>query len=343
MKYSISNTLVHIKRKTKKQRKIYFFAFVVLFILASTYLCLGKTIYPIDVVMKVLLGNDINGASFTIVQLRLPRMLVGLLGGMALGAAGNTFQTMLRNPLASPDIIGVTAGTSMTAVFCLLILQISGSIVSMISILSGVGISAILYLFSKGRGFSGSRMILIGLGLQAMMNAVISFILLRANQQNAASAMRWLSGSLAGMQMENAVILTFIVIFCMSILIILEKPLQTMELGEEISISLGVRTGRFRCLNIICAVIMIAFTTSICGPIAFVAFLAGPIAKYIVGAGASRTFISGVVGACLVLLADQLGHLLFRTQYPVGVVTGILGAPYLLFLLIRMNKTGGAS
>lgn len=332
-----------VKKKTRKQRIVLCSMIIVLLCIAIAYISLGKTTYSIRTIINVFLGTDDSGASFTILQLRLPRLLVGLLGGMALGTAGNTFQTMLRNPLASPDIIGVSAGTSVAAVFCLLILQLSGPVVSIISVMSGIGIAAIIYFFSKGQGFSGSRMILIGLGLQAMMNAVISYILLRANQQDAASAMRWLSGSLTGMQMDTVVLLGIVVVVCMSILVFLEKPLRIMELGEEMSVTLGVKTGKIRGLNILCAVIMIAFTTSICGPISFVAFLAGPIAKHIAGAGASRTIVAGIVGACLVLIGDGIGQSLFSTRFPVGVMTGILGAPYLLFLLIRMNKTGGAS
>lgn len=329
------------KKAQYKFRIISISLILILFVISYIFLAYGDRIYRFDTILSVLSGDEIQGASFTIATLRLPRLFIGLLAGFALGCAGNTFQTLLRNPLASPDIIGVTSGSSAAAVYCILILQMSGVMVSIISVISGLAIACLIYLFSKGHGFSGGRMILIGLGIQAMLNAVISYILLRANQQDVAGAFRWLSGSLTGMQMENVPILFFVVIISITILILLERHLKIMSLGEDMAITLGVSTNKIRGLSILFSVCLIAFTTSICGPIAFVAFLAGPIAKHLVGANSSRTIISGMVGAILVLLGDLAGQYLFQTRFPVGVMTGILGAPYLLYLLIRMNKTGG--
>ena len=137
----------------------------------------GNTNYSLDVVIRVLRGENIQGANFAIATLRLPRMLSGLLVGIAFGIAGNTFQTMLRNPLASPDIIGVTSGSSVAAVFCILVLGLSGPAVSIISVISGLLVSMLIYLLSKDISFSGSRLILIGIGIQAMLQAAISFLL----------------------------------------------------------------------------------------------------------------------------------------------------------------------
>ena len=316
---------------------------VVTLCLATAMLMLGNTRYPLMTIIKVLFGEQIKGASFAINTLRLPRMLAGLLAGMAFGMAGNTFQTILRNPLASPDIIGVTSGSSVAAVFCILVLHISGSVVSITAVISGLLIAILIYVLSNGKSFSGGRLILIGIGVQAMLNAVISYLLLRASQYDVPGAIRWLSGSLNGMRMKNIPLLFIVVLLSGAIIMLLGQHIKILELGEHSAITLGLKTDQTRILLILSSVFLIAFATSITGPIAFVAFLAGPIATKLVGTGMSNVLPSGLVGASLVLGADLIGQFAFHTQYPVGVITGILGAPYLLFLLIQMNRKGGGA
>ncbi len=312
-------------------------------ILASLMLIFGNTIYPPGMVIRALLGEQIKGASFAINTLRLPRMLIGLFVGLAFGIAGNTFQTMLRNPLASPDIIGVTSGSSVAAVLCILVLNINGNIVSVASVISGLFVAALIYILSRGGSFSGGRLILIGIGIQAMLNAVISFLLLRANQYDVPAALRWLSGSLNGMQMKDVPGLFVVVVVFGFVIIMLGRHLKILELGEQSAITLGLKADRTRLLLVSCSVFLIAFATAVTGPIAFVAFLAGPIAGRLVGRGSSNVLPSGLVGAALVLGADLIGQFAFDIRFPVGIITGILGAPYLLFLLIRINRTEGAA
>ena len=300
----------------------------------------GNTNYSLDVVIRVLRGENIQGANFAIATLRLPRMLSGLLVGIAFGIAGNTFQTMLRNPLASPDIIGVTSGSSVAAVFCILVLGLSGPAVSIISVISGLLVSMLIYLLSKDISFSGSRLILIGIGIQAMLQAAISFLLLKASQYDVPGAMRWLSGSLNGMTMKGIPTLFIVVMVFGIISLLFTKYLQVLELGDEFATTLGIRLNLVRIILILSAVFLIAFATSTTGPIAFVAFLAGPIASKIVGRGSSNILASGLVGALLVLSSDMIGQYVFSTRFPVGVITGILGAPYMLFLLICINRRG---
>lgn len=311
--------------------------------LCISMLLLGNTKYSLEVVTRVLFGEDIQGASFAIGTIRLPRMLSGLLVGMAFGIAGSTFQTMLRNPLASPDIIGVTSGSSAAAVFCILVLKISGSFVSAAAVIAGLMVAALIYILSKGGSFSGGRLILIGIGIQAMLNAFVSFLLLKASQYDVPGALRWLSGSLNGMQMTDIPGLFIVVIIFGLVIILLGKHLKMLELGEQSAITLGVKTDQTRLLLVLSSVFLIAFATAVTGPVAFVAFLAGPIATKLVGTGAPNELPSGLVGASLVLGADLIGQFAFDIRFPVGVITGILGAPYLLFLLIRMNRTGGSS
>lgn len=331
-----------------RQRQLRYTTVTLLLLLLTLALCmaallLGNTQYSLDVIIKVLLGEQIEGATFAIGTLRLPRMLAGLLVGLAFGMAGSTFQTMLGNPLASPDIIGVTSGSSVAAVFCLLVLKTSGSIVSIAAVITGLLVALLIYALSRGGSFSGGRLILIGIGVQAMLSAAISYLLLKASQYDVPGALRWLSGSLGGTRMSQMPSLSFVVIVFGIVILILGKSLRLFELGEQSAITLGLRTDRTRVLLILSAVFLIAFSTAVTGPIAFVAFLSGPISTRLVGMGASNQLPSGLVGACLVVGADLIGQFAFDTRFPVGIITGILGAPYLLFLLIQMNRKGGAA
>lgn len=300
----------------------------------------GTTDYSMVTVFQVLLGNEVKGATFAIGTIRLPRVLTGALVGMAFGMAGNTFQTILRNPLASPDVIGITTGTSAAAVFCILVLNLSQSQTSLFATLSGLLIALCIYTLARGGSFSGGKLIIIGIGMQAMLNAVISYLLLKASQNDVQGTLRWLSGSLNGVQMKHVPRVFFTVLIFGTVLVLLRKHLQILEIGEDFSVTLGVRTNLVRSVLIVSAVILVAVSTSVTGPIAFVAFLAGPIAAKLAGTGNSNVLPAGFTGAVLVLLADFIGQNAFTTRYPVGVITGIIGAPYLIFIMIQMNRKG---
>lgn len=313
---------------------------VISLILMGLMLMLGNTIYPLKDVVAVLLGEDVKGASFAVGTIRLPRMIVGLFAGFAFGAGGYIFQTMLRNPLANPNVIGITAGSSAAAVFCIIVLHASNAFVSIASVIGGLLTAIIIFLLSKSSSFSIGRLILIGIGIQAMLNAFISYLMVIGNTHDIPSAMRWLSGSLNGAKMENLYPLIMTVCICTPIVIYFASRLEILELGEQAATSLGVDTNKTRLMLLLSSVLMIALATAAAGPIAFVAFLAGPIAKKIVGVGFSSIVPAGLVGVILVLAADLMGQFAFDTRYPVGVITGIIGAPYLIYLLIRINRKG---
>lgn len=309
-------------------------------ILCCAMLMLGNTIYPVQDVLRTLAGEQIKGVSFAVNTIRLPRILAGLFAGFAFGVAGYTFQTMLRNPLANPNVIGITSGSSAAAVFCITVLHSSKAVVSVASVIAGLATVIFIYFLSRGKSFSIGRLILVGIGIQAMLDAFISYLMLISAEQDVPSAVRWLTGSLNGSQMNQLPPLVITVIVLTPILIVLGKHLSILELGEQSATSLGVATDRTRILLIVSSVIMIAMATATTGPIAFVSFLAGPIAKRLVGVGFSNIIPAGLVGVNLVLAADLIGQFAFAYRFPVGVVTGLLGAPYLIFLLIRMNRKG---
>jgi ferric enterobactin transport system, permease component len=220
-------------------------------------------------------------------------------------------------------------------------LKWSGGIVSLVAVLAGLFVAALIYLLARDRhGCSGSRMILIGIGMQAMLNALISWMLLKGSEYDVATALRWLRGSLNGVQMSDVPVLSITVLVGGFILIVLNRSLQVMQLGEEYPITLGAPVQRVRLGSILCALLLTAVATSITGPIASVAFLSGPIASRIVGKGRTNLLASALVGVVLILASELVGQNLFAVRYPVGVITGILGAPYLLLLLLQINKKG---
>ncbi|MEF7565705.1 MULTISPECIES: FecCD family ABC transporter permease [Bacillus] len=313
---------------------------MIAFSLCGTMLMLGNTIYPVSDVISVLMGEKVKGASFAVGTIRFPRMIAGVFTGFAFGAAGHVFQTMLRNPLANPNVIGITAGSSAAAVFCITVLHASDTFVSIASIIGGLTAVAVIFLLSKGSSFSIGRLILIGIGIQAMLDAAVSYLLLIGQQNDLPAAMRWLTGSLNGAKMEDLYPLMITVLIFAPIIMMLEKRLDMLELGEQAATSLGVDTNKTRLMLIISSVLIIALATAATGPIAFIAFLSGPIAKRLVGVGFSSIVPAGLVGIILVLAGDLIGQFAFDARYPVGVITGIIGAPYLIYLLIRMNRKG---
>lgn len=308
--------------------------------LAAVMMLYGNTIYSPETVLRVLSGTDAGGAAFTIRTLRFPRMLTAILCGMAFGLSGNTFQQLLGNPLASPDIIGVTSGASVAAVFGILILKLDYGIVAVMAVFSGLLVSALIYFLSHKNGFSNTRLILTGIGMQAFLNSIISWMLLKASEYDVASALRWLSGSLNGVKMDTVPALAAVVFTAGLGILLLSRHLLILQLGEAHAVTLGIPVSITRLLLILLALVLTAFAASVTGPIASVAFLSGPIAARISGRGRSSMLAASLTGSILILISDLVGQFTFPSRYPVGVITGILGAPYLLFLLLRINHKG---
>ena len=308
--------------------------------LAAVMMLYGNTIYSPETVLRVLSGTDAGGAAFTIRTLRFPRMLTAILCGMAFGLSGNTFQQLLGNPLASPDIIGVTSGASVAAVFGILILKLDYGIVAVMAVFSGLLVSALIYFLSHKNGFSNTRLILTGIGMQAFLNSIISWMLLKASEYDVASALRWLSGSLNGVKMDTMPALAAVVFTAGLGILLLSRHLLILQLGEANAVTLGIPVSITRLLLILLALVLTAFAASVTGPIASVAFLSGPIAARISGRGRSNMLAASLTGSILILISDLVGQFTLPSRYPVGVITGILGAPYLLFLLLRINHKG---
>jgi iron complex transport system permease protein len=245
---------------------------------------------------------------------------------------------MLRNTLASPDIIGISAGASAAAVFAIVALAINAAAVSFFAVAAGIGVALLVYLLSYRSGSAGSRLILIGIGVASMLNSLTAYLLSQAAQWNLQEALRWMTGSLNGSSWEQVLPVLFALAVFGPVLLSQSRNLEISQLGDDAAGALGVRVNRMRLLVTLAAVGLIAFATAAAGPVAFVAFLAGPIAKRLFGAGDFPLWPAALTGALLMLTADFLGQYALGTRYPVGVVTGVLGAPYLIYLIIRANR-----
>lgn len=329
------------RRKRKGRRWLIIAALLALLLAAfALTLMLGQAFTPPGVVLDVLLGHDVPGASFTIGQLRLPRAVLAILAGLSFGLSGAAFQVLLRNPLASPDIIGISFGASAAAVFAIVFLSQHGATVSIFSVCSGLAVAALVYGLSFRNGVAGTRFILVGIGVAAMLESFISYTLSQAPSWNLQEAMRWLTGSVNGAQLGQAYPILLALLVFGGILLSRARDLEALRLGDDMAAALGVKVARTRLLVIVSAVGALSVATAVTGPIAFVGFLSGPIAARIIGSEGSLLLPSALTGALLVLAGDYVGQFLLPTRYPVGVVTGALGAPYLIYLIVRVNRTG---
>lgn len=331
-------------RRARRRRRGTVVAVLALLVVAlfCTSLMVGNTFYSPTEVWAVVRGETVPGASFTVGVLRLPRATMALLVGIAFGLGGVTFQTMLRNPLAAPDVIGISSGASAAAVVGLVLLELSETMTSVVAITAALATALLIYLLAFKDGVVGTRLVLIGIGIAAMLDSVVAYVIVRAAQWDLQVAMRWLTGSLNNATWEQVRPLALAFVVVAPLLLRQARNLELLQHGDDSAAALGVRVERTRLLCIVTAVVLIAFATAASGPIAFVAFLAGPIAARVVGPGGSLMVPAALVGAILVLAADLAGQFAFDARYPVGVVTGVLGAPYLVYLLVRTHRAGGS-
>lgn len=327
-------------RQRQARRRTTAMAILAVLVVAAlaTTLMAGKSFVPPLDVIKVLLGVDMGGLNFTVGTLRLPRAVLSVVAGLSFGLGGAAFQTLLRNPLASPDIIGISASASAAAVFAIVVLSLDGAGVALFAVTASLGVAAFIFILSFRRSGFGARLILTGIGVAAICQSIIYYVLSRAPVWDAAEALRWLTGSVNGAAWGQIGPAAIVLVIAGAILLSRARALELLRLGEDSAAALGERVNLSRILIVMAAVALIAFATAAAGPIAFVAFLSGPIATRLIGHHGSMLVPSALVGALLVLSADFAGQYLLGARFPVGVVTGALGAPYLIYLIVASNR-----
>lgn len=308
-------------------------------------LAVGRGDYPVSPaqVLEVLAGGGTGAERFVVVELRLPRAVLGILVGAALGIAGALTQSTLRNPLAGPDILGVTAGASLGAV-ALLAFGGAGAGASLgtpAAALAGGLITAVaVYLLGWRAGVDRLRLVLIGIGINAMLLALVNWLLVRAAITDVGTALRWLSGSLALSDWSEIRPLAVGFVVATGLALWSVPTSAVLRLGDDPARSLGVRLHSRQAVILFAAVLLASFATAAAGPIAFVALAAPQIARRGYRVAGEPVVGSALVGVILVLGSDIVAQTMFPVEFPVGIVTSAFGAIFLLWFLVRANRAG---
>lgn len=288
---------------------------------------------PLDVV-RTLLGNGSRITNYAVLDLRLPRVLIAIVVGAALGMSGAVFQSLSRNPLGSPDIIGFNYGAATGGLLVIMVIGGSPGAVSAGALVGGLTTALLVYLLAWQRGVLGMRLVLTGIGISAILQAVNYYLIVNAGVADVARATVWLTGSLNNLGWTQLWPAAIALVVLVPALLFGVRWLEMLEMGDEVAQGLGVPVERARMYLLFTGTAACAVATAAAGPIAFVALVAPQLAKRLTRSAGAGLLPAAWMGAFLVLAAD------FATQriggaLPVGVATGALGGVYLAWLLWR--------
>lgn len=321
---------------------IAFILFLLMISLAFFALTTGKFPIEFSTLIDIVVGQSEGGIKEKIVMdIRLPRLLTAMGVGAALGISGAIFQSISRNVLGSPDVIGFTTGAATGALLQIIIFNGTVVDIAISTLIGGMATALIVYLLSLKNGvMSGYTMILIGIGIGAILHAFNGLLLVKGNIDNAIMANLWLAGSLNARTWQH-IYPTFIgLLILVPLIIFYAKSLTLMEMGDDMAQQLGVHVGRVRWVMIFSAVLLASLATASAGPIAFVALAAPQLVIRLSHSGKLPIVGSALMGALLLLSADVLSQSLpINITMPVGLMTGVIGGLYLLWLLTRKQRT----
>ncbi|NIK57484.1 iron chelate uptake ABC transporter family permease subunit [Kribbella shirazensis] len=323
-------------------------------VIALVSLSVGTTKLPLADVVEVLLGGGRRGTRLIVLELRLPRVATGLLVGIAFAVSGALLQTLSRNPLASPDIVGVNSGASAGAVAVIVLAGTGGGNISgfaakvgipLAALLGGLLATLIVGALSIQRGMvDAGRVVLIGVGIAAAANSLVAWLLVIGDVNDAGRAAAWLAGSLNSREWSDALPVLGAVVLLLPVAMMFNRDLSALVLGDDVASSLGVRVARIRLALLVIATVLAAMATAGAGPIAFVALVAPQVAQRLTRMERPPLVTAATLGALFVVLADLLARnglqwaQIGPYELPVGVVTAACGAPYLLHLIGRQQK-----
>jgi len=296
---------------------------------------------PISEVIKTLLGSPTEDSEFIIGTLRLPRVLVAIGVGAAFGMSGAIFQALVRNPLGSPDLIGFNSGAALGAVVMIVYVGGSSTQVAMGAIGGGFVAAILVFLLAWKRGVKAYRLVLVGIGCGFAIEAAIDFLITRAKITDVQRAAVWMTGSLNGRSWDQVRLVAFGLLVLGPLAVLMQRWLDRLDLGDDAAAALGLNVSRAKLGLVIVGVALAALGVAAAGPIVFVAFVAGPIARRLVHSPSACIVPAAFVGALVVVVADLAARrVIAPTELPVGIMTAIIGAPYLLWLLMRQARTG---
>ncbi|MER7731848.1 iron ABC transporter permease [Streptomyces erythrochromogenes] len=312
---------------------------LLLALLVASVLLGGLRNIPAGDVLPAAFGLRTGLADYVIHRIRLPRALAALLGGALFGLAGALYQRLVRNPLATPDVVGISAGAGAGAVTVLLLMPaipygVEGAALAGAFVMVG----AVLALSRQSGKVDTYRLVVIGIGLAAVATAYTNYLFTMAGKQGLSQVMRWLVGSVSGATWDGVTTLTVALAVCGICAAVLQRPLASMSLGDELASGLGTRVGAARTAALLLGAGAAALATSVTGPIGFVSLVSGPIAARLVGTERALA-LAPAVGAAVVLGADVLAqHGPLISPVPTGAVTALIGAPYFVLLILRRGQ-----
>ncbi|MFE9110019.1 FecCD family ABC transporter permease [Streptomyces collinus] len=306
---------------------------------------IGVGDFPIGLpqVIRTLLGRGEQVDEFVIMDLRMPRALAGLVVGIALGVSGAITQSIARNPLASPDVLGITTGASAVAVF---LVTVSGGAAAAVTetvglsaaaLAGGLGTGLLVYFLAWRRGIDGFRLILIGISVSAVMEAITTWLLVTADIRDVAQAQAWLVGSLDDRSWGEVEVALWGTLVLLAVVAAVAFQFKPMHFGDEVAAGLGVRYAAVRAVLLLCAVLLAGVAVSAAGPVPFVALVAPQVAMRLARCPTPPMLASGLVGALLLIGSDLVARAVLPVSLPVGVVTAAIGGPFLVYLLVRAN------
>ncbi|MFF3310232.1 FecCD family ABC transporter permease [Streptomyces sp. NPDC002952] len=318
-------------------------ALLLLVMLASGVVLIGTGDFPIPAadVLRTLAGGGDAGQEFIVNELRLPRVLVGILVGASLGLGGALFQSISRNPLGSPDVLGLGQGSTAGALIMIVLFSGSAAEVTLGALAGGLVTGFAIYVLAWKQGVHGYRLVLVGIGVSAVVTAVNGYLLTKADLVDATRAVVWMTGSLNGRDWSQVWPLLAMCAVLVPLVLGNARGLRMMEMGDDVSYALGVRVERTRLVLMVSAVLLTAGATAAAGPVGFVALTAPQLARRLTRSPGPNLVPSTCMGATLLIVADWASQRAFGAdQLPVGVVTGVVGGLYLLWLLVTERRAG---
>ncbi len=301
----------------------------------------GDFAIPIRDVVATLLGNPTDDSEFIVGTLRLPRVLVAIGVGAAFGMSGAIFQSLVRNPLGSPDIIGFNSGAALGAVIVIVWFEGTTTQVSLGAVAGGLITALLVYVLAWKRGVQAYRLVLVGIGAGFAITATIDYLITRAQITDVQRAAVWMTGSLNGVGWDEVRMVAGALVVLGPLAILMQRRLDRLDLGDDTAAGLGINVARTKLVLVLVGVMLAALGVAAAGPVAFVAFVAGPIARRMASSPSACIVPAAFVGAFVMVIADLAARrLMAPTELPVGIMTAAIGAPYLLWLLTRQARTG---
>ena len=295
----------------------------------------GEYRIPLDKLLAAFTGTGSESVLRIVLEWRLPRVVIAVVGGIALGLSGAIFQSITRNPLGSPDIIGFNSGAFTGALIVTLV--VGGNYAATVSgaLIGGLATALVVYLLAWSRGVQGFRLIVIGIAISAVLNAFNDYLQLRADLNAAIAAASWGMGSLADLGWQDVVPMTIAVAVLVPLLALMSRRLGMLAFGDDIASALGIPVERTRLLLLVIGVALTATVTAVAGPIIFVALAAPQLARRLAKSAGITLVPSAAMGAALLLVSDVVAQrIIAPAALPVGAVTVTLGGIYLIALLI---------